>query len=50
MISLLGEDSEDISMWLLLVQEAADIVSVNWLDEHIENIKVYLSHLMIIEL
>ena len=41
MISLLGEDSEDISMWQLLVQEAADIVSVNSLDEHIECISLF---------
>ena len=38
MISLRAEDSEDISMWQLLVQEAADIVSVNCLDEQIEYI------------
>ena len=45
MISLLGEDSEDISMWQLLVQEAGDIVFANCLDEHLENMykSIYLT-------
>ena len=45
MISLLGEDSEDISMWQHLVQEAGDIVFANSLDEHLENMykSIYLT-------
>ena len=43
MISSLGEDSEDISMWQLLVQEAGDIVFANCFDEQLENISLFTS-------